>query len=101
MSEHKTEFDPTDVDSFLSALEGRLRVDALALTGYAAIHAPFQTRAQDDELETLSESLRRAAGQISAVRGSLCNTCRLLEVSESLTVESTGEARPIRAGKDS
>ena len=82
------EFDPTDLDSFLVSLAGRLRADALALAGYAALHAPMGVGEGDPDLEALSGSLRRTAVQISIVGDGLCRVCRMLDVTEHLAVES-------------
>ena len=88
MPECRAEFDPIDVDSFLVHMAGRLRADALALTGYAALHAPMGSGEGDPELEALSDSLRRTAVQISIIVDGLCRTCRMLDVAERLTVET-------------
>ena len=92
MAERTIEIDRTDLDSFLEALAERLRADALALAGYAALHAPFHVKEQDQELEALSGSLRRTATVLAGIGDALCEECRIREITERVVLASPKKA---------
>ena len=84
-----------DLGGFLEGLAERLRADALALGGYAALHAPLGSGEGDRGLEGLTTSLERTAKILESVGAGLCRDCRLLDVTEQLTLVGK-EAAPTR-----
>lgn len=74
----------TDVDTFLAGQADRLRVFAFALRGLVG-----DARGAGAEAKVLQASageLEAVGRRLDAVRGQLCQSCKLLEVEESLKV---------------
>ena len=85
----------TDISTLLNFLSGRLRNDGLALLGLAAEHyRPDEQEYRD--LDALKESLERVADLLDASGARLCNECRMVTVSETVTFQASpkeGESR--------
>ena len=75
----------TDLATLLAYLASRLRNDGLSLTGLAWRESHPGT-AEHEDLHGLAGSLERTAKILRAIAERLCADCRMLDVSEHVTL---------------
>jgi hypothetical protein len=88
----KVETERTDVATFLSGLVSRLRNDALALIGFAWRHSR-PGNSDHEDIHGLAGSLERTAVLLAVIKDRICQTCKLLDVTERAAFGTVSEVR--------
>lgn len=76
----------SDLETFMGTLASRLRVQARALRGVAALEGERGSTDDRATLESVSD-LEDVAEQLDRLRSTLCQRCRMIEVTEETSVE--------------